>query len=494
MKKLHFCGKIVLFLAVILPFATNRSYAEEECAPDKAWLHPTSPPDLTLTPKSHPEGDDCPFYQAAWNTFLYATNPDGGLPAFVSKFDTIESALGTAAKGKFPSQKLGKLALLPRGDKQPGHAQINAGVAQAGDLAGILIDRDGYPVYYAIHMDPFVFTKFLRDNNLINSDPKVVKSAVQSFDKNKGFPAGAIELKSAWKVVPAGSKLDEKYFTVDAQVPRLKKASGADPDVVIDTGSPPLDVRVALVAIHVVFVLGNHSEFIWSTFEHTDEDGNPDSAPNGPIPNSNPPPLQTSEINADDHFLFFHQHTTVGGGNKASSPAERIASFDEATQRFIGKTDKIPSSIYRLYPFSKVNGKDDATKKVIPANKLDGQIVAVNKGMGDLFKTEVANGTADKRRYYRLVGAVWLDKPSETFKPSKPFKNGLTETSDDGIVAGEDALSSTAMESFTQKSDKNCFACHDTQDIPIDKDFTIGGKLINVSHIISKYLIDAPKP
>jgi hypothetical protein len=244
-----------------------------------------------------------------------------------------------------------------------------------------------------------------------------------------------------------------------------------------------------------VFVLGNHSEFIWSTFEHTDEDGNPDSAPNGPIPNSNPSPSQTSEINADDHFLFFHQHTTVGGGNKASSPAERIAMFDEATQRFIiGKTDKIPSSIYRLYPFSKVNGRDDATKMVIPANNLDGQIVAVNKGMGELFKDEVANGTADKRRYYRLVGAVWLNRPTDSFTPGKAFRNRETETSDDGMVAGEDALSSMVMESFTQKSDKNCFACHDTQDITIDKDFKIEGKLINVSHIISKYLIDHPTP
>lgn len=37
------------------------------------------------------------------------------------------------------------LSLQPRVFKQPGRKPINAGVAQAGELAGVLIDRGGYP-------------------------------------------------------------------------------------------------------------------------------------------------------------------------------------------------------------------------------------------------------------------------------------------------------------------------------------------------------------
>jgi hypothetical protein len=469
-----------LALLVTLQAATLSSFGEGDCEADKAWLHPTGPPDLTMTPEPHPKGEDCPFYQAAWRTFLSVTNPDGGVPAFVSSFATIDSTFGKEAKMRFASWKPGKLALLPRVAKHPGHQSINAGVAQAGDLAGILIDRDGYPVYYAIHMND-VFTKFLRDNKL------VTPAGAQAADPNLRFPTGAIELKSAWKIVPPGANLDDKYFTVEAQVPRLKKRNGTDPDVVIDRNAPAVDVRAALVAIHVVFVLGNHSEFIWSTFEHTDDNGNPDSAPLGPIPGTKPP---TTEVSGTD-FLLFKAHTTIVDGNNASSGAERAAKFDEATQRFAGTGAKIPSSIYRFYPFSKVIARDETTHQPKPADEMDEQVVAINKHIADLFKEDAANGVTDKRRFYRLVGAVWLDK-HEDFLIGKAFKNGSTQTSDEGPVAGEDGLSSTTMESFTQEDNANCFSCHDTQAITSRGKRIIEPKLINVSHIISKYLIENP--
>ncbi len=65
------------------------------------------------------------------------------------------------------------------------------------------------------------------------------------------------------------------------------------------------------------------------------------------------------------------------------------------------------------------------------------------------------------------------------------------------ILAGEDRLSSVAMESFTQPSDSfpNCFMCHDTRSttargVPSARDqaapVLLQPKLMNVSHIFNE--------
>jgi hypothetical protein len=69
------------------------------------------------------------------------------------------------------------------------------------------------------------------------------------------------------------------------------------------------------------------------------------------------------------------------------------------------------------------------------------------------------------------------------------------------ILAGEDRLSSTAMESFTQPpgSFPNCLSCHNTQAInsngvPCARDATgiklVEPGLLNVSHVISQFLLE----
>jgi hypothetical protein len=69
------------------------------------------------------------------------------------------------------------------------------------------------------------------------------------------------------------------------------------------------------------------------------------------------------------------------------------------------------------------------------------------------------------------------------------------------ILAGEDRMSSTAMESFTQAPGafNNCFTCHNTQaitvnGIPTDKDGQshklLDPGMLNVSHILSQFLLE----
>jgi hypothetical protein len=73
--------------------------------------------------------------------------------------------------------------------------------------------------------------------------------------------------------------------------------------------------------------------------------------------------------------------------------------------------------------------------------------------------------------------------------------------SDFSILAGEDRLSSTAMESYTQSptSFPNCFTCHNTQavttrGIPTNRDMAspvlLQPKRINVSHVFSQFVLE----
>jgi len=178
---------------------------------------------------------------------------------------------------------------------------------------------------------------------------------------------------------------------------------------------------------------------------------------------------------------------------------------------------------------------------MFPASKSntthpDDAITSLNHNVEALFNQAKANGTLasnDKRGNYRLVGAQWMDKPRyydinipiqndpltspmvagphisqegdlADPVPAAVFATDIKENGSDSvysILAGEDRMSSTAMESFTQAPGafNNCFTCHNTQaitanGIPLVKD-TGGIKLLdpgllNVSHILSQFLLE----
>jgi hypothetical protein len=177
--------------------------------------------------------------------------------------------------------------------------------------------------------------------------------------------------------------------------------------------------------------------------------------------------------------------------------------FDAETFSFTGAQ----TSIYRMFPASKSN-----------TIEADAAITSLNANVQMLFdgaRDELAS--ADKRGHYRLVGAVWMDKP-EHFKTNATLENDTTSPfakepdfakdiqengsdSELSLLAGEDRLSSVAMESFTQApaAFPNCFSCHNTQavtekGVPLDRDRQglelMGPKQINVSHVFSQFLLD----
>lgn len=463
-----------LFLFLACPYYAKGG----DCPADPTWLPTTSKPSFAGPPPPHSvTPSDCPFYQAAWQTYLYVTQPDSaGLPSFLG-YPTIEQTFGSNSIKLFALHKSGLLSLAPRTLQTPnGPVKVGAGVKQAGPLQGLLIDQEGNPIYYAIHMNT-VFTQFLKDNNLLT------RQGALAGRPDIVFPTGTIELKSAWKVV-SNSTPPTNYFVTQALVPHLTVKNG---EVTEDPTAPPRQVTVALLAIHVVFALEGHPEMIWSTFEHIDGNHLPDTAPSAP---DNPAHVVGDPVvSSSTSYALYKANTPYSKGNTIPSAADMANSFDETTQTFTKEGQPLQTSIFRLFPASKSLETD-----------LDDEVASINSHMQALFAKESASPNPDRRQYYQLVGAVWFDNPAN-FLVGKKFANKPGDDPDKPgtLIAGEDRLSGTAMESFTQSdtpgnlnSSPNCFSCHDTQSVSAP-DFTtlIKPKKTNVSHVISRFLLDS---
>ncbi|HKE14667.1 MAG TPA: hypothetical protein VKB80_07375 [Kofleriaceae bacterium] len=457
-------------------FSAEPVEGEEVCAASSEWL-PNTPALDQFKPLPHP-ATECPFYRGGWQNFLVAMQPDAdGRPAMLS-YPTIDTMFEPA---------------LPRAETRSELGDIR----QAGGRQ-VLIDQNGNSLYYGIHVNQ-AYADFL-DAHGLHTREDVENASPRLF-----FPPGVVEFKSAWQIVEDGDSSDD-YITITTTVPTLSQ----DGDRIIEDRDTPREVRARLLALHVVFTLPGHPEFIWATFEHSTgtpdtkaADGKRNVAP-ASVGNPNledPNNLQDDSVISPDDHLLYHGGTAANSGNQAIAETDLV--LDEATQKFANQQ----TSIYRMFPASKSNTIDP-----------DDAISSLNHNVEALFAQAAGSlDPADRRSHYRMVGAVWMDKPAyydensalqndETspFFDEDGFVDDIKENgsdSDFSILAGEDRLSSTAMESFTQAPDSfpNCFTCHNTQavtakGVPIDRDSSgvqlLEPKLLNVSHVLSQFILE----
>jgi hypothetical protein len=418
--------------------------AADICAADSAWfdgetLNVSEPPD--------PTNNDCGFYQRAWQAFLSVTKVDSKTtrPRFVD-FENIDSVFGSPTPAglksafAFTAKSPGRLSVGLRLVKEQGPI-FHEGIEQAD--SSILVDQQGHPIFYAIHMDP-VFTDFVRSNGLNNRD------TLRTADKDLPIKVGAIEMKSAWKVVDSNSPLGD-FITADANIPSLAQ-NGAGIVADLQNTRP---AKLALLGLHVVFALENHPELIWATFEHV-SNGEFDLAPRAPdLPGSYD---ITQPVNSGTNFILYQANVT----GAAAGTAPISLTLDLPSQTISPTT-----SVYRRFPWSQQldpKHPDDAKSE-------DDMVQSVNAEIGKGF---VSRGSNDPRSHYKLVGAVWVANGAVDVKAGVKIKDDKLE--------GENGLSNMAMESFTQGNNPNCFGCH--------QPMSSGGlspKRINVSHIFSKF-------
>jgi hypothetical protein len=396
------------------------------------------------------------------------------------------------------------LNLVPRNIERPNDptekqqdflSDINqAGVA--GTDGGNLIDQNGRFVYYAIHVNP-AFLQFLKNQNLTNVD--AIKHMDQSLtllgsdsDIQAGVNTNIVEYKSAWMIVDQHHP-PSNYFVVSAQVPHYVVNQNSLVPLKKDGKTVYDSVKVALLALHVVFTLPGHPEMIWSTFEHVHVDSNGKSIrDNAPEAADNPSKADPNKEVSGDNFPLYKAHTLAKDANKPIKLQTIIQSWDEKSQSFTKGGQAVQTSVYRPYPGSKTDGS-----VAHPDHGEDDEVSRMNDHATTMFRDARAKGwitAADQRQNYRLVGAIWLDKPAASFLLNKSFTIDPTQsTEDDGQpIAGEGRLGSTAMESFTEMEDggaPNCFSCHDTKPVRHNGPVLDHARL-NVSHVLSKHVVE----
>jgi len=528
----------------------------EDCPMGDDWF-PTTAPVRMFTPLPHPD-TECPFYRGAYQNYLVATQPDATID------DAFVSATAHGVRNTSSRAWLGAV-------RQAGRRQI-------------LVDQNGHTLYYGIHMNQ-AFVNFIKANNL------QTVAGIQNVNPTLSFPPGLVEYKSAWvdidpgdfpggKVPPPTNDPNDKtdpgdysnYITTTAWVPALSQ--DATTGTVIEDPNHPRLIKVALVAIHSVYTLPGHPEFIWGSVQHANLQasdavasavqgvpiiGAPDCQPDTTqLPNLATDPDNTTVATpvSQYNYLLYKGGTPENQSNAAY--ADNQLQLDVTTQSF----KNAPTSVYRMFPGSK-------SQQIGP----DTAIVSLNANLTAFAAQQQSQyGKIDVRLNYHLVAAVWLDKPS-FFAVNQAFQNDTTSpvyqaamsgdplsqvnegtfcgtplgpnggsgdvsssntvpgcvTRQDllaggpdagtpaqivmndfaangtdspfSLLGGEDRLSSTAMETFTQAPDAfpNCFSCHNTQPIttngtPQSRDPTstltiTKPALINVSHIFSEFVL-----
>jgi hypothetical protein len=547
------------------PVATAPT-VNEDCPMGENWF-PTTGPVPMFQPLPHPD-TECPFYRGAYQNFLVAMQPDASGKPAILRYATIDDAFTSATPHAVRNTS--------------GRAWLGA-VRQAGRRQ-ILIDQNGHTLYYGIHLNQ-AFVSFLKANNL------QTVAGIQNVDPTLSFPPGVVEYKSAWvdidpgdfpggKVPPPTNDPNDKtdpgdysnYITTMAWVPHLSQ----DPTTgtVKEDPNHPRLIKVALVAIHSVFTLPGHPEFIWGSVQHVNlqaTDAVASAVQGVPVlgaPDCQPDTTQLPDLATDPDntrvsapvspydYLLYKGGTPENQANAAY--ADNQLQLDEASQSF----KNAPTSVYRMFPGSK-------SQRIGP----DTAIVSLNANLTAFAAKQASGGSGkvDPRLNYHLVAAVWLDKPAlftvnQTFQndgtsplwqagaagnPLPALNEGTTcgtplgpngasgdvstantvagcvtrkdllqadagaslsdvvmndlvtngTDSPFSILGGEDRLSSTAMETFTQAPDAfpNCFSCHNTQPVttngtPQSHDPTSAltitkPALINVSHVFSEFVL-----
>jgi hypothetical protein len=371
-----------------------------------------------------------------------------------------------------------------------------------GAPGGNLIDQHGHFIYYAIHVNPALL-QFLQDQSLTTVDGiKNIDPSLTFLGSDSDIAAGAstnvMEFKSAWMIVDSEHP-PPTYFVVPAEIPHYVVSGGALIQEV-QNGKPVVDkVSVALIALHVVFTLPGHPELIWSTFEHVHLDRSGQAIrDNAPAASDNPSNTLPQTVISHQNFPLYKANTAAENANQPLDLKSILQFWDSKRQAFRKKDGTtIQTSVYRPYPGSKTDGSITN-----PGHSEDDEVIAINSHATVMFKDALEKGTitdADKRQFYRLVGAIWLDQPvsgiSPSFKVKQSFSIASNQSTDDAgqPIAGEGRLGSTAMESFTEFEEgaPNCFSCHDTNAVR-DRKVLIGPARLNVSHVLSKYIDSQP--
>jgi hypothetical protein len=134
-----------------------------------------------------------------------------------------------------------------------------SGIPGIDEVGGPLTDPNGRFVRYEVRINQDEY-KYIVQNNLWTKGGQSGKTINFPMGKTSYGPVGAIEIKTAWKVLGAGDD-PTKFYKVQAIV--FNNDAGAP-----SPGKNP--VTLGLVGLHILHKAAGQSRWLWSTFEQND--------------------------------------------------------------------------------------------------------------------------------------------------------------------------------------------------------------------------------
>ncbi len=242
------------------------------------------------------EGAQFPFDQFAWQTFVALNWPvDGAGNPLSVDFGTAPAAprrwqyLASAAEALPVVRESGAC-----GPEAPGTLTLTK-FRQADGFP--LIDRALNYVVYDTRLDPSMQAYIAANGLGTRAGQKAFAAAKRPIGfpkghyadkaKRRGGSAGAVVVKSAWRVLAGTAAPSTAPETVNGQAGRYFTRPGRIAIAATDSADGRarcIEARLGLVAMHIArrTLSGNGDKWIWSSFEHV---GNAPLAGNGRKPN-----------------------------------------------------------------------------------------------------------------------------------------------------------------------------------------------------------------
>ena len=453
-------------------FCAAAAQAQNPCDPDNHLTRVSleAPPNLTMPADfitTSQANADC----VAWQEFLYlnwAANPTvPGQPdpnATVADFGKSGSTAATvwesfleasqvfapsntAAQGERsaawfsrrpPVKQLRRLSKL-------GAATISLGSVRQAGSDGWLTDQAGNLVFYEVLLNQDEYN-YISSNGLTTFAGQAACASSKGIDGHGGLslPAGggmtgknadydclgasatygenmgAIEIKAAWRVLPADGSLNGRY--------KISSAALQLPD------GTTQQATVGLIGLHILHKLPNAPQFVWATFEQIDNDPDAGDPPTAPVLPAGAPALAPYALfnpkcdPSTDTVYACDQNTTLVADPPPTTPlpACKAGTYTSGTCYPYWA----PMQIVRTVPVS-------------PAANAVTSYAWTQMPDHSVFK------------YYRLINVQWPDDaasvPPGSLVPLSA--GGITPPSSSGILAN------TTTETFMQSS-ASCMDCH----------------------------------
>lgn len=268
---------------------------------------------------------------------------------------------------------------------------------QAGTFAP-LIDQNGSFVRYELRMNQDEFN-FVNANKFWDSRNLKADVNFEPVGSNDDKTMGPIEVKAAWRILPAPSP---RYHTRTVEIawPNKEKAGNFFCK----------QYTMGLVGLHIAHKTKNAPQWIWSTFEQVDNYS-------GPTPSFNNPACPAAQCPPN------LQPKAPKGGWSGDPRVKQTP----PTQMVVG-----PDSV--------------ATVK---ATDINAQVQQKLAAMGSVWQ------------YYQLVSTQWPSVPYIKGKPAEVLKKGTLVNQGAGQIPHD--LANATMETYLmgpKVNDSSCMYCH----------------------------------